>query len=181
MPVGKRSDEAPELLPETIEVTFTWRLKTLTFLSVQLLTSMPTLGDARRKPSISAIISVGQQHQLKGTLGYWNESPTLDTELSRPFWTQKLNLPLVFRKTILPPPSLLTPFIVRRYHLTVQMEMVTRGCGKIKLRVEVPLQIVYQQDKSCAGSSGLPPEYDAQNELGTLCGDRTMEVPIYSP
>ena len=181
MPVGKRPDEAQELLPETVEVTFTWRLKTLTFLSVQQLTSMPTFVDARRKPSISTIISVGPQHQLKGTLGCWNESPTLDTEPSRSFWTQNLNLPLIFRKTILPPPPLFTPFIARRYHLPVQMKMVTRRCGNIKLQVEVPLQIVYQRDKSYTGSSGLPPEYDAQTELRTVCSDRTMEVPIYSP
>jgi hypothetical protein len=181
VPSGRNIGEALRPMPEALEATLTWQLKSLTFLSVHPMTSVPAIVQSWRETSTSMITVVGQQHRLKWTLSPWDDPSIALAESPGNSWTGTLKFPLFITKPMLPAPPLFTPFVSRRYNLVLWVKLVGIHSGKTTLQLEIPVQITYQQEKGSIGSIELPPSYESSDEVEPGDDGAAMEVPIYSP
>jgi hypothetical protein len=181
VPSGRQTGEALRPMPEALEATLTWQLKSLTFLSVHPMTSVPAIVQSWRETSASMITVVGQQHRLKWTLSPGDDPSIALTESPGNSWSGTLKFPLFITKPMLPAPPLFTPFISRRYNLVLWVKLVGIRSGKTTLQLEIPVQIAYQQEKASIGSTELPPSYQGSDAVEPGEDGGAMEVPIYSP
>lgn len=168
-------------LTELIGATFTWQIKSLTFLSTQPVTSIPTTVLPGRQNTVSMITALSLKHQLKWRLCPGQNSPTTRTELSDNSWTKAFKLPLIIDKAVLPAPSVFTPYISRRYNLVLWIKLEGSYGDKTNLQLEVPVQIAYRRKEGTLGGIGLPPPYESWDELQPEDENARMEEPIYSP
>lgn len=167
--------------PRTFDVFVTWRLKSLTFLSMRPLTSMPTMVQSLRQSSVNNITVIGQPHRLRWTLVLCKDYSSLHGRPSNTIWTEAVNLPLFIYKPVLPAPPLFTPFVSRRYSISMQIRLVGTKLGNANVRLEVPVQIAYQQEKGGIRNAALPPAYGDQDEHVPEYENHLTELPIYVP
>jgi hypothetical protein len=179
-PSGQKCDNALQST-ELIGVTFTWQIKSLTFISAHPLLSMPTTVLPGRQTSISMITALGRKHQLKCQLSPRQNSPTPPMESSSDSWTESLKLPLLIDRAILLAPTVFTPYICRRYNLVLWIKLEGSSSDKTTLQLEVPVQIAYQREERNVVGVGLPPGYGSWDGLEPEDDDAEMEAPIYSP
>jgi hypothetical protein len=167
----------------------TWQLRTSTFLSVEAMNFVPTVIQARRTPSITLITTLGLRHRLKLALSGWKRP-------SRRFvfhnmqgienaWTIEEELALSIPTRSLLPPTFVTPHLSRRYSLIVHIKVA--GNGKASVRLEVPVQIVYQRDPTRTGglhgeilsTSGVLGDRNQSRQI--LSDNAVSELPVYVP
>jgi hypothetical protein len=172
LPDGQDSRNVSKISPGAIDAMFAWRLKYLTFLSPQPLTSAPSIAQSWGRHSTSVITVVGQKHYLNWTLKSWKDA---NVESPGSIWTETAQLPLFLTKPVLPAPPLFTPFISRRYNLCLLIRLSGTQSGGTTVRLEIPLHIAYQQEK------GDPPAYLSQTVPASNGDEPTAELPIYVP
>jgi hypothetical protein len=175
-------------LPGAFDALVTWQLRSLTFVSVRAMKSMPTEFQMRRPSSTRMITSSGQSYRLKMTLNRWNECPNRTNtheQQGSTTWAEEVELPLMLSGAVLPTPPLFTPYISRRYSLLVQIKVANKTNGKTSVWLEVPVQMVYQCKKIGVRPCGLPPPYNcsegSEHVQQTLEDDLAPESPIYVP
>ena len=179
LPYEVKSQYPLKLLSETIEARITWRLKSLTFLSVCPLTSMPTIAQSTTQSSVSMMTANSQRHRLDWTLAPWESPSTSKMKSPDGIWTQTVELPLLLSKLTLPTPPIFTPFLSRRYHLSIKLKLVSRSSGKSSIELELPVQIAYQQYQKTNSNARLSPAYRDKDESSPQREDPADEVPIY--
>lgn len=170
--------------PGEFKIRVTWRLKSLTFMSILPMGVIPTILSAERTSSTTVIKALGLHHQLKLTLSRWNTLPSCCNEYDRrsfESWSAEEQFPLLLSHTILPTPTLMTPYISRRYSLLVYIKVV--GNGKTSLKLEVPVQIVYSNQR--IGMLGRLPytnQRSPHEHIRQVVEDDTVkELPVYVP
>ena len=174
----------------TFNASIMWQLKTLTFMSVEPMNFVPTVLQARRTPSITLITTLGLRHQLKLALSGWKRRPPNISAFSNAqgieqAWTIEEELALSIPRRCMLPPTFVTPHLSRRYSLGVHVKVA--GYGKASVRLEVPVQIVYQNEPIRTG--GLhDPSLNASGSLDSRDQSRQIQrtnavaqLPVYVP
>ena len=155
-----------------------WQLRTSTFVSVQPMIVAPTVRQAHRCRFISLSTTLGLKHWLKLAGGCWQ--PATAACGAAEAWSIDQKIALAIPTRCLLPPTFITPHIARRYSLLVRVKIA--GSGTARVRLEVPVQIVYVKGTGPPGGQseivGAEPDSEAQRILGA---DAVDELPAYVP
>ena len=179
VPLSNPPDRTSDALNPNITITtpfianITWQLKTLTFMSAEPMDFVPTVLQAHRTPSITAITTLGLRHRLKLALGGWKKGTSSSakkgsSDKASCCWTIDEDLALSIPTRCLLAPTFVTPHLSRRYSLTVQVKVA--GFARASVRLEVPVQIVYQT-KKLIGTAGIYDDDDDGSRGGGGGGD----------
>ncbi len=166
--------------------TVIWQLRSSTFMSATPMKSVPTVLQAQRNPSINMITTLGLEHRLTLALNGWNKpSSSLASMQSTDDWMIEQELALSIPTRSLLVPTFFTPHLSRRYSLVVQVKLA--GNGKTSVRLEVPVQVVYQNEspgtsrlQSWGFNSGRS-SIDQNESLQIIGADAVAELPVYVP
>jgi len=177
---------------EACHASLTWQLRNSTFASLEPMSSVPTVrevaqGQRGRLPSKVLITTLGLRHRLKLSLRGWQKTPgtfsVKNGHIPSEIWTKQDELSLSMPREALPVPTFFTPYVSRRYSLLVQITVT--GIGKARFRLEVPVQIVYENQisatnrLSCQGSNSSEEGCDLGSMRQVVEDNSASALPIY--
>lgn len=157
----------------TLDVSVTWKLKSLTVISVQRLPCLPPVAISREATSIARVVTLSPANSRKLRLGDWesSEGAVDDGPANKRVQSYTHKSSILLSMPARPPnsyptPTFSTPYLFRRYSFTVHVE-VSGPLGKAAFDLEVPVQIVYMD--------GNPPGIDAPHSTSET-GARDAEA-----
>ncbi|KAF2403710.1 hypothetical protein EJ06DRAFT_527313 [Trichodelitschia bisporula] len=139
--------------PSTLHIRVDSLLRSTTFIALRQMDMHPTVAQARRTPFLAAVPKFGRPYHRKLHITNWTRCPP-GNKVSR-WWMNETVVWLPITEKSNPAPTFFTPFISRRY--SVSLRFAAKGDGKANFLLQVPLQIVYP---TLLGSAA--PAYDAE-------------------
>jgi hypothetical protein len=143
----------------TLDVSVTWKLKSLTVIAVQRLPCIPPVAQSRETTSVARVVTLSPASSCKLRLRDWKSSEAIEND-GLPHkrvqsYTHENSIWLSIpgrQPNFYPTPTFSTPYLFRRYSFTIHVE-ASGSLGKAAFDLEVPVQIVYRD--------GTPSRIDA--------------------
>jgi hypothetical protein len=143
--------------PSPFDMHITWALKTHTFVSVTKQRVAPTSRAALLSPFLKEITGTSNPRKRKLRLPSWRVDVTEPRN-----WAQETTLWLPVIENACPPPTFLTPYLTRRYSVSMHLDISSADQGRASFDLTVPIQIVYHE-----------------RATETRCDQRTHTLPRY--
>lgn len=121
--------------PKKLEIHVNSLLKALTFIGATKSESQPTVKQTKYNPFLAAVPKWGRAYHRKLRVTHWTRG-TADGE-----WVATALVWMPVSEGATPAPTFFTPYLSRRYSISLRLEVT--GEGKAVFNLHVPLQIVY--------------------------------------
>jgi hypothetical protein len=135
--------------PRKLDVRINSLLKAVTFISASKLDSQPTIKQSRCSPFLAAVPKFGRSYHRSLRVCHWTRNTS--SHHSENEWIAHALVWLPITENATPAPTFFTPYLSRRYSVSLLLEV--KGEGKALFNLHVPLQIVYPMD---VGSADAP-------------------------
>ena len=176
--------QGDRLPPFDLVSEVSWRLKASTFVMMRETTCSPTIQQAFMSPSIAECTSLRQSKTFKLAWSQWEETTLYNEFKHEKAWTAKQTIWLSTPTSCLLPPTFCTPYLLRRYSISLRIRV--RGIGRVNARFNIPVQITY---RSAPVASPLPrchiPSSSVQEGVTTIVRsvgqDPDLDLPAYVP
>lgn len=157
--------------PRKLDVRINSLLKAVTFISANKLSSQPTIKQSKNSSFLAAVPKFGRSYHRSLHLSHWtrNSSSHYDVE-----WIAHALVWLPITENATPAPTFFTPYLSRRYSVSLRLEV--KGEGKALFILNVPLQIVYPMD---VGSADAPSYEVAMTPPCEMECEEEEVLPIY--
>ena len=146
-------------LPSGLVSDITWCLKASTFIMMKETAALPTVQQASTSPFVTKSTSRGQRRGLKLRWPQWEEAPLCTDRPNEKVWKTKHDLVLSIPSSCLPAPTFCTPYLVRRYSISLRMNV--KGAGRAEARFNVPVQVIYRSPTVASSSPRFPIPLDS--------------------
>jgi hypothetical protein len=130
--------------PRQLDIRVNSLLKAVTFISASKMDSHPTILQSHASPFLAAVPKFGRSYHRSLRVCHWMRYSENDWIAHALVW-----LPITENAT--PAPTFFTPYLSRRYSVSLRLEV--KGEGKGLFNLNVPLQIVYPME---VGSADAP-------------------------
>ncbi|TLD26186.1 hypothetical protein E2P81_ATG07998 [Venturia nashicola] len=134
--------------PRKMGVRVNSLLKAVTFISSSKLNSQPTIKQSKDSSFLAAVPKFGRAYHRSLHLSHWTRHTSSPYDIE---WVSYALVWLPITENATPAPTFFTPFLSRRYSVSLRLEV--KGEGKAVFSLNVPLQIVYPMD---VGSADAP-------------------------
>lgn len=200
---SESADEASRV-PDDMNITISWLLKTTAFLAVVPMHELPTFQDTAADPYIAALSTSTPLRSVKLVLRDWTSCADGCAPLSsvNPHSVQRSTVnattaPVGFEarwhkheRLFLPLADLSecsttfsTPYISRRHTIEVQIESRSSGSSTVQLKLRVPIQIVKTALSLATYGGGVAPSGELtedQSDCATLTRQTSSaDSPVY--
>lgn len=132
--------------PRRLDVRIHSLLKAVTFISANEMDSQPTIKQSKTSAFLAAVPKFGRSYHRSLHLSHWTRNQQSEDE-----WVAHAFVWLPITENATPTPTFFTPYLSRRYSVSLRLEV--KGAGKALFNLNVPLQIVYPVD---VGSADAP-------------------------
>jgi len=143
-----RNDTNDSSPPRMLDVRISSLLKAITFISVNKLSSQPTVKQSIHSPCLAAVPKFGRSYHRSLRVCHWTRGHGHQTGND---WIAHALVWLPITENATPAPTFFTPYLSRRYSVSLRLDV--KGQGKALFNLHVPLQIVYPMG---AGSADAP-------------------------
>ncbi|QDS67953.1 hypothetical protein FKW77_008957 [Venturia effusa] len=157
--------------PRKLDVRINSLLKAVTFISANKMDSQPTIKQSKDSPFLAAIPKFGRSYHRSLHLSHWTRNPASHYDVE---WIAHALVWLPITENAMPAPTFFTPFLSRRYSVSLRLEV--KGEGKATIILNVPLQIVYPMD---VGSADAPSYEVAMTPPCERSYEEVEVLPIY--
>lgn len=134
--------------PRKMDVRINSLLKAVTFISANKLDSQPTIKQSKDSSFLAAVPKFGRAYYRSLHLSHWTRNTASHYDVE---WIAHALVWLPITENATPAPTFFTPYLSRRYSVSLRLEV--KGEGKAVFSLNVPLQIVYPMD---VGSADAP-------------------------
>lgn len=135
--------------PRKLDIRINSLLKAVTFISASKLDSQPTIRQSRCSPFLAAVPKFGRSYHRSLRVCHWTRNAS--SHHSENEWIAHALVWLPITENATPAPTFFTPYLSRRYSVSLLLEV--KGEGKALFNLHVPLQIVYPME---VGSADAP-------------------------
>jgi hypothetical protein len=165
-----RRDDNPSLSADPrgtksfpMDVRLTSRLKIHSYFSSDKMSAHPTDAQSRGSPFLATLCKYGKKYVRNLVVDSWKSEKGRSDVL-----TKDMTLLLPILENDKPAPTFFTPFLARRYSVSVRID-VASGWQKASFRLNIPLQIVYPEE---------PVHYERLNDV-SVTETEQGRLPIY--
>ncbi|KAF2675298.1 hypothetical protein BT63DRAFT_34033 [Microthyrium microscopicum] len=134
----KKSSLSPEDMPLNIKIIS--MLKASTYLSVAKMKAHPTISSSQESPFLAALCKFSGKRIRNLQVDGWEQENPKDPRT----WVKDITVLLPVAESSFPSPSFFTPFVARRYSMSLRVE-IKSSLGDSVYRLAVPIQIVYPE------------------------------------
>ncbi|RDI89525.1 hypothetical protein Vi05172_g104 [Venturia inaequalis] len=157
--------------PRKLDVRINSLLKAVTFISASKLSSQPTIKQSKESACLAAVPKYGRAYHRSLHLSHWTRHTSSPYDVE---WVAHAMVWLPITENATPAPTFFTPYLSRRYSVSLRMEV--KGEGKAFFSLNVPLQIVYPMD---VGSADAPSYEVAMTPACEMECEEEEVLPIY--
>ncbi|KAE9972764.1 hypothetical protein EG328_004811 [Venturia inaequalis] len=157
--------------PRKLDVRINSLLKAVTFISASKLSSQPTIKQSKESACLAAVPKFGRAYHRSLHLSHWTRHTSSPYDIE---WVAHAMVWLPITENATPAPTFFTPYLSRRYSVSLRMEV--KGEGKAFFSLNVPLQIVYPMD---VGSADAPSYEVAMTPACEMECEEEEVLPIY--
>lgn len=138
----------------TFEAEITWRLRSSTFVSMQMLHALPTVREAALSKLMAYLATSSPRRRLKMIWSDWTPTnPQSQTcSGSKTEWTAIYPIWLSIHSTPALAPTFSLPYLSRRYSILLHVSV--SGLGRSQTSLTLPVQITYRSEALGSTRSG---------------------------
>jgi hypothetical protein len=159
--------------PRRLDVKINSLLKAVTFISANKLDSQPTIKQSKTSPFLAAVPKFGRSYHRSLHLCHWTRNTS--SHSSGDEWIAHALVWLPITENATPAPTFFTPYLSRRYSVSLRLEV--KGEGKSLFSLNVPLQIVYPMEVGSADAPSYAVATTPPNEEETC--EEEERLPVY--
>jgi hypothetical protein len=141
----RKDPKRPKSPPSTLSIRISSLLKAQTFISLGEMNTLPTVGLTKHSPYLAVVPRYSKAYDRKLKIREWKSIQIGDEGSKESVWMCDTVIWLPVCEQSCLTPTFFTPYVSRRYSLSLQME--AKGAdGKASFHLNVPLQVVYPTD-----------------------------------
>jgi hypothetical protein len=172
LPVALRVERAgglaPFRLPRAMKVKS--RIRSITYASVGAMGALPEKSGAQAKSVVATLNKFEERHVVQLALDSWRpRKPSINDGQ----WSLETVVLIPVTESALIAPTFYTPFVARRYSISLRIDIESSGAKRVTFRLNVPLQVAYLEapvDCPCSENCAIDQ---------IPCSD--TQLPIYIP